>query len=121
MKKLKQQQKAEAELLPMNKEQKNMLQFYKQKIPKGTTQIQANKIISSLSQKEQDDWDTIMDLYEDISDKEEMIDYGIKKISLTLFLEIINDCKSKGENIEEIDLYEIYDYALLKKPDLARK
>jgi len=121
MKKLKQQQKAEAELLPINKEQKNMLQFYKQKIPRGTTQIQANEIISSLPQNEQDEWAMIMDLYEDVIDKAEMKDNKIKKISLTLFLDIINDCKNKNENIEELDLYEIYDYALIKKPDLARK
>jgi len=121
MKKLKQQQKAEAELLPINKEQKNMLEFYKQKVPRGTTQIQANAIISSLTQNEQDEWDMLMNLYEDIIDKEEMKDYKIKKISLTLFLNIINDCKNKNENIEELDPYEVYDYALIKKPDLARK
>lgn len=119
--KLKQQQKEEAEILPINKEQKSMLQFYKQKIPRGTTQIQADEMISSLSQNERDEWGMLMDLYEDVIDKEEMIDNKIKKIPLTLFLDIINDCKNKGENIAELDLYDIYDYALIKKPDLARK
>lgn len=121
MKNLKQQQNEENKLLPINKEQKSMLQFYKQKVAKGTTQIQANEIISSLPENEQNEWDMLMDLYEDVIDKEEMKDNEIKKISLSLFLDIINDSKNKGEHIAELDLYEIYDYALIKKPDLARK
>lgn len=110
--------KKEAEEAPANKEQKDQLKFFDVKLPKGLNFKDAGSMINQLSSEKEEIWNSIVSLYDDVTDTENMKENDIKKISFKLFLEIMKENKSKILDMEDFDVFEL---ALEKKPDLERK
>jgi len=114
---------------PASAMQKECYKFFGLKISKGLKHNDAQKYISDyldeLSEKDElkiDEWEAYQDIYEEINDPDFREDYEIKKISLSLYRNIINKLKDEGKSTLDLadDLDAVVDKLIEEKPEIQK-
>ena len=110
--------------------QKEFFKFFGIKAPKGLTSGQADKKIKEsrkiyeVEDKEKlDEWDAYEELYDEFDDSEFRDEYDIKKVSLSLLRDALNQLNNDGESMRSLadDIDKVVDKIIEIKPEIERK
>jgi len=117
------------EARPASAMQKEFYKYFDLNIPKGLTHEEASRFISEYGnqlmeedEKALDDWDAYESIYEEINDPDYREDYGVKKISLSTYRDVMHELRNEGKTPSDLedDPDVVVDKIILKKPDIQR-
>jgi len=115
---------------PPNQTQKEEAKFFGVKLPKGTSSLQAGKLISDhqseLDENDPkfDEWDAVHEIIDELSDPDFLReDYEIKKPSFNLIVSALNELKKEGQSYRGSadDIGSVVDKLIELKPEIQRK
>jgi hypothetical protein len=83
---------------------KEFLKFMGVQVPTNLTLKQANALESEIDDDDKyEEWDSYEMLYDELDDPDYRDDYGIKKVSFTLFMKSMSSLRSEGKTLQEIE------------------
>jgi hypothetical protein len=73
-------------------------------VPTNLTLKQANALESEIDDDDKyEEWDSYEMLYDELDDPDYRDDYGIKKVSFTLFMNAMSSLRAEGKTLQEIE------------------
>lgn len=110
---------------PPGVEESLFSQIYSYKFPKGCTLNQAQDAMRRLFNGEddsvdvgEDEWGNVLMLWSEARSKDDVENYGIKRLSQKQFVTVIRALRSRGENLSDIMLDDVAAYALEHMPEV---
>lgn len=90
---------------PATSVQKDQIRFFGDTVPRRLKYTDAEKIIDELVEADEDrldQWDDLLQAYEDLVDPELRKPYSIRKFSLKQFCDVLGDVESAGQDVSQI-------------------